>query len=198
MLPDYPRIKKKVDRLLRRHLKEEILRRSPLLREIRQTVQHEGCEGSQGDVDGRETAREYKEIKAGLSMTRDEMRQGNFQSVLSKFGDMAETFASEQSKILFATVSEAAESVGNVVDAKGRLTKEAFLESMRKRQWSFDRKTGEPKHPTFVLHPDTLEKIKPELESWGRDREFAAAMSAIEEQQRLDWRDRESRRRLAD
>ena len=198
MLPDYPRIKKKVDRLLRRHLKEEILRRSPILREIRQTVQHEGCEGSQGDVDGRERAREYKEIKAGLSMTRDEMRKGNLQSVLSKFGEMAETFASEQSKILFATVSEAAESVGNVVDAKGRLTKEAFLESMRKRQWSFDRKTGEPRHPTIVLHPETFEKIKPEIESWERDPEFQAAMSAIEEQQRVDWRDRESRRRLAD
>ena len=46
----------------------------------------------------------------------------------SKFDDIAETFAEAQSQILFATVSEAAESVGNVVDAKGKLTKEAFLE----------------------------------------------------------------------
>ena len=61
-------------------------------------------------------------------MTRDEMRNGSFQTIVSKFDDIAETFAEAQSQILFATVSEAAESVGNVVDAKGKLTKEAFLE----------------------------------------------------------------------
>ena len=55
-------------------------------------------------------------------MTRDEMRNGSFQTIVSKFDDIAETFAEAQSQILFATVSEAAESVGNVVDAKGKLT----------------------------------------------------------------------------
>ena len=65
-------------------------------------------------------------------MTRDEMRNGSFQTIVSKFDDIAETFAEAQSQILFATVSEAAESVGNVVDAKGKLTKEAFLELLGK------------------------------------------------------------------
>ena len=198
MLPDYPRIKRKVDTLLKRHLTEEIFRCAPILRGIRRTVQHEGSEHASGDVDGRESAIEYKEITAGLSMTRDEMRQGNLQSIMSKFEEMADTFAAEQSKILFGTVSEAAESVGNTVDAKGRLTKEAFLECLRKMQWSFNRQTGEPQHPTMVLHPKTFEKYKADLESWGEDPEFVAAMSAIEQQQRLDWRDRESRRRLVD
>ena len=198
MLPDYPSIKKKVDSLLRRHLMEEVVRRAPILRGIRRTVQHEGCGRAYGDVDGRENTMEYKEITAGLALTWDEMRQGNFESVMSKFEEMADTFAAEQSKILFATASEAADSVGNTVDAKGKLTKEAFLECMRKIQWSFNRQTGEPQHPTMVLHPETLEKNKADLESWGEDPKFLAALSAIEQQQRLDWRDRESRRRLAD
>ncbi len=198
MLPDYPSVKQKTSSLLRRYLKEEIVRRSPILKEIRQTVQHEGCEGTFGDVDGRESPIEYKEVTAGFSLTRDEMRQPDFQLVLSKFAAMAETFAEGQSRILFDTVSEAAESVGNVVDAKGKLTKETFLELMRKMQGDFNPQTGEPQRPTMVLHPDTLAKITADLESWETDPEFMAALSAIEQQQRLDWRDRESSRRLAD
>ncbi|MCY3706535.1 MAG: hypothetical protein OXH08_13735 [Gammaproteobacteria bacterium] len=198
MLPDYPSIKKKVDILLMRYLKEEIFRRSPILKEIRQTVQHEGRKGTYGDVDGRENPIEYKKVAAGFSLTRDEMRQPNFQVVLSKFDEVAETFAAGQSKTLFATVSEAAESVGNVVDAKGKLTKEAFLELMRKMQCDFNPHSGEPQRPAMVLHPDTLAKIGDDLKSWKQDPEFMAALSAIEQQQRLDWRDRESSRRLAD
>ena len=198
MLPDYPSIKKKVNSLLRRYLKEEIARRSPILKEIRQTVQHEGRSGTYEDVDGRESPIEYKEVTAAFSLTRDEMRQPNFQLVLSKFAEMAETFAEEQSKMLFDTVSEAVESVGNVVDAKGKSTKEAFLELMRKMQGDFDPQTGEPRRPTMVLHPDTMAKIKDDLESWEQDPDFMAAMSEIEQQQRLDWRDRESSRRLVD
>ena len=198
MLPDYPNIKKKVHSLLMRHLKEEIVRRSPILKGIRQTVQHEGRGGTHGDVDGRESPINYKEVVAGFSLTRDEMRQPDFQLVVSKFGEVAETFAEQQSKILFATVSESATSVGNVVDAKGKLTKEAFLELMRKTQMSFNPQTGEPRRPTIVLHPDTLAKIKDDLESWEQNPEFTAALSAIEQQQRLDWRDRESRRCLVD
>lgn len=161
-------------------------------------MQHEGREGIYGDVDGRESPIEYEEVAADFRLTRDEMRQPNFQVVLSKFAEMAETFAAGQSRMLFATVSEAAESVGNVVDAKGKLTKEAFLELMRKMQRDFNPQTGEPQGPTMVLHPDTLAKIKDDLESWEQDPEFMAALSAIEQEQRLDWRDRESSRRLAD
>ena len=198
MLPDYPSIKKKVNSLLMRYVKHEMVRHSPILKEIRQTVQHEGREGTYGDVDGRENSIDYKEVVARFSLTRDEMRRPDFQPVVSKFAKMAETFAAEQSKMLFATISKATASVGNVVDAKGNLTKEAFLEMERKRQWSFNPQTGEPHRPTMVLHPDTLAKIRDEFESWEQDPEFKAARSAIAQQQRLDWRDRESRRRLAD
>ena len=198
MLPDFPNIKRKVEILLVRHLREETFRRSPILRKISRAVQHEGCGGTYGEVDGKENPIKYKKIVADFSMTRDEMRNGSFQTIVSKFDKMAETFAEAQSKILFATVSEAAESVGNVVDARGKLTKEAFLELVGRVQWSFDPQTGEARRPTMVIHPETLEKIKDDVETWGQDPDFLAAMSEIEHQQRLDGRDRESRRRLAD
>ena len=169
-----------------------------MLRGIRQTVQHEGGDGTYEDVDGGENLIEYEKITAGFALTREEMSRGSFETIVAQLDEVAETFAEAQSRILLSTVSEAAGSVGNVVDAKGKLTKEAFLELLHKMQWSFDPHTGEHQHPMMVVHPETLEKIKHDLESWERDPEFLAEMSAIEQQQRLDWRDRESRRRLAD
>lgn len=198
MLPDYPRVKQKVHSLLLNRTKEGIRGRSPVIARIRRTVQHEGSEGTYEDVDGRQNQIGYEEFVASSSLTRDEMRHGSFQDIVSKFDEMAETFAEAQSKMLFATVSEAAESVGNVVDAGGKLTKEVFLEMRRKMPLDFDPHTGEPQYPTMVLHPETYEKIKHDLESWGQDPEFLAEMSAIDEEKRLDWRDRESRRRLVD
>ncbi|MXX71878.1 MAG: hypothetical protein F4205_08420 [Gemmatimonadetes bacterium] len=198
MFPDYPSIKTKVNSLLIRYVRHEMVRYSPILREIRQTVQHEGHEHAYGDVDGRESPIDYQEAAARFSLTRDEMRRSDFQPIMSKFAKMAETFATQQSKMLFATVSKVTASTGNVVATRGGLSKETFLEMERKRQWSFNPQTGEPRPPALVLDPDTLAKIKNEWESWQQDSEFKAALSAIEQQQRLAWRDRESRRRLAD
>ena len=198
MLPDSPNVKKKAHLLLMRHLREEIFRRAPILRGIRHIVQHEGHEHHYETVDGKERETDYRELAATMSLTRREMRTADFQIVLAKVSEMAETFAEEQSKRLYATASEAAASVGNVVDAGGKLTKEALLACMRKVEWSFDPRTGEARRPTLSLHPDTFAKVKDDLKKWEHDPEFRAALSDIEHQQRLQWNDRQSRRRLVD
>lgn len=198
MLPDYPNIKKKVNSLLMNRIKDQIFRRSPILKQIRRTVQHEGSKGTYKDVDGQENQIEYRQIAASLPLIRDEMRQGGLESIMSKCDKIADTFVAEQSERLYAAIGEAAKSVGNVVDAKGNLSKGIFLESMRMIPWDFNPRTGEPQPPTIFLSPKALEKIKHYFERWEKDPEFLNEMSAIEQQQRLDWRDRESRRRLVD
>ena len=101
-------------------MREEIDRRSPILSKIHRSVQHEGCGGTYKEVDGKENPIEYNKVAAELSITRDEMRSGSFQTLVSKFNEIAEAFSKAQSEALLATVHEAAESVGNVVDAKGK------------------------------------------------------------------------------
>ncbi len=198
MLPDYPHIKKEVQDILLRYLKERVFAHAPILRGIGRTAQHEGDKHPFRDVDGNEDQIEYQEFATCESITRQEMRHGTFQVVLSTYDEMAEAFAEAQSKMLFATVSEAAESVGNVIHANGALTKEKFLELLNTVQRDFHPRTGEPQPLSLVLHPETLARIEHDLESWEEDQHFVAELSAIEQRQRLDWRDRESRRRLVD
>lgn len=198
MLPDYPHIKKEVQDILLRYLKERVFEHAPILRGIRRTAQHEGDKHLYSDVDGNADQIEYEEFATCESITRQAMRHGTFQVVLSTYDEMAEAFAEAQSKMLFATVSEAAASVGNVIHANGPLTKETFLELLETLQRDFHPRTGEPRSLSMVLHPDTLATIEHDLKSWEEDPQFVASLATIEQRQRLAWRDRESRRRLVD
>ena len=198
MFPDYPNVKKRVDSLLRSYVYGQVFGRSPIFSEVRRVRQHEGAGGTYEEVDGTEHQIEYEGIAAELTLTRDEMRSGSFQDIVSKFDEAAETFEEAFSKQMFATISEAAESAGNVVDAEGKLTKETFLDLRRTMPLEFDPSTGEARYPTMVLHPDTWDTIKHDIKRWDQDSEFLTELSTIEQQQRLAWRDRESRRRLVD
>lgn len=198
MLPDYPKIKRRADAFLRRYLKNEISKSAPLLKEIGRTVQHEGDEGTYEDVEGREDHIDYETMSAGLEITRDEMRHGSFSAVMAKFKRTAESLAEAQGKMMFTTASEAAESAGNVVDAKDMPIREALLEVQRKVQLDFDPRTGEPRHHTMVVNPEMFEKIKDDLEGLERDPGFLAELAEIRQKKWMDWRDRESRRRLVD
>ena len=198
MLPDYPRLKERATKLLTMHVRNMRLKHSSILPQISTAVQHEGERFAYRDVDGNENRPQPKQIEASVQLTRDEMRQGRFEDVLQKFGEMARVFSQEQERHILEEVAKSAEAIGNVTDAQGELTKEHILESLRKVQWGFDPVTGEPQRPALFLSPKSIEKYRSRFESWQRDPEFLAELDAIEKQQRIDWHDRESRRRLVD
>jgi hypothetical protein len=198
MLPDYPDLKKTIDKLLIRFLKEEMLRRSPILGEISRIRQHEGFGGVQRDVSGRSRNLEYEKVETEFSMTREEMRCGSFDQVIAKYTEMADEMAGAQTRSVLATVSDAASSVGNVVSAKGKPTRDAFLEMLEKLETDFDPVTGEPRRGSIVVSPETWATLKDDVLEWEADEDFKARLAEIDERKRVEWRDRESRRRLVD
>ena len=198
MLPDFPNAKKHFDHLFSRQLRAEIARRAPLLAKIHHSRQHEGQRWVFTGVEGHADGGIYKKLEARFALTREEMKEESLAGVFAKLGELAEQLAKAQSDDLYEKVSHAADSVGNVVRADGQFTKEHFLEMVRKIQTDFDVNTQEPRHASVVLHPDTWAKIKDDVESWEQDAEFLQSLREIENQQRVAWRDRESRRRLVD
>ena len=196
MLPDYPNVKRRTNEHFRRRLNQQILKHAPILAQIRRTAQHEGSQGSYEDVDNHENQIAYEKLTADASLTREEMRFGNVETIIVRCDAMARAFAEQLSAILYRTISEAAASAGNVFDAKGELTKETFLEMRRTLQLDFDPHTGDARYPTLLVNPETWERLKPALDSWDQDPEFIAALSEIDQQHKIDWHDRESSRRL--
>ena len=69
-------------------------------------------------------------------------------------------------RTLYETVSSAVEEVGNVVDAKGKPTPDAFLEMLSKIEFGVDRK-GEVTRPEVHLAPEAVPKFMKALEDAG-------------------------------
>ena len=99
---------------------------------------------------------------------------------------------------MFAKVGAAADSVGNVVSAGGEFSQEHYLELVGMVEVDYDPETREPKNATMVMHPDTYRKVVPQIQQWEQDPEFQLKLKKVHEKKWLEWRDRESRRRLVD
>jgi hypothetical protein len=90
-------------------------------------------------------------------------------SILFKFIEsMAQSLFENMMKLLYSRVSEAVESVGNVVSAADSgSTAAAFLEMLRKIEFGVDNK-GKVSLPQIHVHPDNAAKLESELANQGR------------------------------
>lgn len=198
MLPDFPSVKRRADRAFSDFVKREIVRRSPILGEVSRITQHEGHNWSFGPAGQRREGEGYLKLEAEFSLTREEMRQGGMAAVRKRYEEVAEFFAEKQTKDMFAKVSAAADSVGNVVDAGGQFSQEHFIDLFEKVEVDYDPETRRPKNAMFVMHPDTYRKVVPQIKEWEEDAAFQERLKRVHERKWLEWRDRESRRRLVD
>ena len=57
-------------------------------------------------------------------------------------------------------------------------------------------KNGQPRMPNMVIHPDTLERIRPKLAEWEADPAIKKRRIEILAKKKEEWRDRESNRKL--
>ena len=198
MFPDFPIVKERGNRLLLSWTQSQIPLISPLLRGVSRTRQYEGATGEIIRPDASSAKLEYPPTEFEFVLSREEMKEFDLQRLQAKLLELAKHFADSQKKQMLQKVSQAAESVGNVVDAQGKLTKEHILEMFRRVQMDFDPVTGEPRMPTLVAHPDTIAKLMEQAKEWEKDPEFLAEHERIMETKKDEWNARESNRKLVD
>lgn len=119
------------------------------------------------------------------------------EEILKNLDSVAQQIAEQRKKAVFKTVEEVTSKTGNVFNAKlSELGLGAFVEMLQRMPIDFN-PDGSPQMPSIVCHPDVYRTLK-EREEKGLDEEAKKQMDAIIEQKRIDFLDRESRRRLAD
>ena len=198
MLPDFPAVKAAMRSRVLRWCQAQIPMIAPVLGQVHRFQQHEGARAvlARGDQSSAEMT--YGPAHFEFVLANEEMRAGDLGSLKSKLSGLAEQMAEVQSKLMFARIGEAAESVGNVVDAGGAFQQKHFLEMIEKVQTDFDPETGQPVNQSFVMHPDTAKKVIPQVQAWEKDPEFVAQYERIMDKKREEWRAREACRKLAD
>ena len=195
MLPDFTRVKTRTNRDLGRWVRQQIPIVAPLLKGVATFQQHEGRTSTIVREDGSEDPTDYHTISGESVMNRDEMKRFDLEVVHQKLRELAIQIGQAQTQGLLKAVEKAANSVGNVVHAGGKLTPDKYLEVFRKIEMDFDPQTLQPTvGHVQVMHPDMATKVK----EWEKNPVFKAEFEQIMAVKREEWRDREANRKLVD
>lgn len=198
MLPDFPLLKSHVRRTFLQAVRKQIPFHEPLLKDVRSTTLHEGVGSRLTRSDGSSAPIDLKAATAALTIDRQQMKRIDLDGLLKHVSTMAEQFASQQARLMFSTISEAADEVGNTVSTADAGLQAAFLEMQRKLHVDFDPDTLEPKGMVMVIHPSQAQAWMAQAEAWEKDPVFVSEMATIRKQQIEAWRAREDSRKLVD
>jgi hypothetical protein len=197
MLPDFPEQKAVLSKLLMDYLRVRTDGRLGPFTEGARHTHHEGDVWKITREDKSEHSTDYKTISSYLQIDLREVPKLSLNDILQKLDGLAEDMAQQMGGAMINTVIQAVEEVGNTVDLGGQpITQDAFLETIRKIEMSFD-ELGNP-HLTIVMHPDTWARFRSVAEAWDQDEAFHARFSRLLEEKRREWRDRETDRKLVD
>ncbi len=196
MLPDFPDVKAKLEARLLKHFQALIDRKAPLMARIRRYRQAEGdkfvFEDDAGNVIRKGFLKFQASVEVPMSLPIDQAARMS----AAQLEGAAEKIAAQSEGLLFTTLGEAVESVGNVLDARGEPFSPSMMwDAIEKMQVDFNDR-GQPEMPTIVLHPDTFEAIRPKLQQWENDPLLRKRRREVLMKKKEEWRDRESNRKL--
>lgn len=197
MLPDYPNIKKKIEKKFIEAIKNEI-RKDPLLSAIRVHQVLEGNALTSSSIDGYSESVKFELISANLEIPKEDLINKGPDAYFSRVTELASEMKNQESELVFKKMNEVTKKTGHVVNAKSKpLSPELIHSALEKMAIDFD-EFGNPIMPSLVLHPDQFEKIKDEIPKWESDPEVRKKYRELIEKKRREWRDRENRRKLVD
>jgi len=168
------------------------------LSSIPSRTHHEGERWTMKRADGSSDSSEYNTLETVFSIDINDVPTLTLDKVMQKLDDAAREMAKQMSQGIYKSINELTQKYDQVIDSKGKgLTKETFLETFERVTISFD-KQGNPIFPSLIMHPNTWERVREDAASWDDDPDFKTRHAAILESKRIEWSDRESRRKLVD
>jgi len=196
MLPDYPEIKRKLQRGLGRRFELLIDQKAPHVARIRRIGQAEGDKFTFEDEEGTIVEKGFHRFEGRVEVPIKLPLVEINKTVAKQIEQAAETIAAQSEGLLFTAHKEAVESVGNVFDARGQQYNPLMMWDMiEKVHIDFD-ENGRPEMGIVVMHPDTLARIRPQIEKWEADPVLKKRRAEVLAKKKEEWRDRESNRTL--
>jgi hypothetical protein len=144
----------------------------------------------QEDLSSHESTFETRTVEHELDL--ESIRTGDLQSLPVFLETITTNFVRQLKQLLFQRAGEAADSVGNTVDARQHTSiAEAYLEMFRRVEFGVD-KQGNVSFPELFLHPNTAQRLQEELSKQGAD--FRQAIQNLTNQKIADALGRERER----
>ena len=196
MLPDFPKIKSRLEQSGINDLREmeDEIQKDSILSLMPTVNLFEGDKSSSEDNKGNIQIQEMIKYEKEIVIKKEEAINGGLEVYKIKSRDALTALKKEQEKDMIKTFSEAASGVGNVIKSTKKDPLEKILEMIEKIDMDFD-ENGNP-HPLALIVFD--KNFKKELKRRIVNPEIRKKSEQIMEKKRMEWRDRESNRKLVD
>jgi hypothetical protein len=195
MLPDYPAVKREINRMLDRFLQQRVAKHLGFWGTVPRSQVFEGTRTYQqhSEEEGQET--NFEEISASTSIAVSEIPTLTFEEILHRLDKSASQLAESMGRTSTAEMDRIVTAAGQVIDGKDIPTTETILRALEKIEITFD-ELGDPIWPTLMCHPDKEESLKKALELVRSDPAYRQRFDDVLQKQRERERAREASRSL--
>ena len=196
MLPDFPKMKEKLKKVIISEMKKAQSRHLGALANAPVSRMFEGDKSIIVRADGSTSDMSPQEIEVELVIDLAEIEGMSHEMILNRINTMAEEMAEKQAKLSYEVIGKAAEEVGNVIDADGKtFSIDMFFQALEKIDRDFD-EAGNPSELAWTVSPKLFPSIAKIIEQAKTDPEIDERFKALMERKREEWRVRENNREL--
>ena len=197
MLPDYPELKRELRADLNLQLRLVVNMSAPLASRIRSYYQAEGDKFTYETTEGKRITKRFLRMAAKLEVPAGLSSSATHEEFTKHALEAAKGIAQQSEKLLFSTLDEEIKQVGNAIDVGGRpFDPNMMWDGIERMDLDFDERSGEPKMPTIVVHPDTMKALAQKIPKWEADPALQRRRAEVLARKKEQWRDRESHRKL--
>lgn len=194
MIPDFPKVKFKLQEFWNIYLYQKHQEKLGFWSSLPSRRHHEGSGWHLYRSNGTSESIEYTQMSTRFEVNLKDVPNLTFEDIRKKFDLVAEDMASQMSQGLFQKIISSAQKIDGKNQTFGI---DMLLEALESIDIDFDN-MGNPSSLSVIIPPQIAEKMKNDLPNWEKDPEHNARYEEIISRKRIEWRDRESNRKLVD
>lgn len=199
-LPKYKEVKGIVEKAISTHFKAVMKNQLTPFNGSPNIIQHEGKKLVHNTLDDQNSRRDidYQKAVVEYKIEFDKIANLTLEEIISIIDEKAEEMGAQMARHHLKIISEAAEEVGNVVDASNKkLSPDLFLEAIGKMSISFD-KDGKPNLPTMIISQKMGDEWRRVAAEANADPEHNAKFKALMKQKKEEYDAEQASRKLVD
>lgn len=199
-LPKYKEVKGIVEKTISTRFQAVMKNQSTPFNGSPNIIQHEGKKLVHNTLDDQNSRRDidYQKAVVEYKIEFDKIANLALEEIISIIDEKAEEMGAQMARHHLKIISEAAEEVGNVVDASNKkLSPDLFLEAIGKMSISFD-KDGKPNLPTMIISQKMGDEWRRVAAEANADPEHNAKFKALMKQKKEEYDAEQASRKLVD
>jgi hypothetical protein len=143
------------------------------------------------------TVSDFQNISSEFTFTREMIIATDFDAFVDEIARGALAMYESQQRTLFSQLSDLTERAGQTVDAGGKLTWEAWMQTLEKLDLQFDER-GDWIAPTLVIHPSNQADFERVFQEASADPRKRKQLEQLLQSRRGELYAKEANRKLAD